>query len=108
MPIVARAGTNVTVAFTIKNVGEHAWADKDEGKLLGWLPGGEYRFPFQSAAPGRSMTTSGSFSVPATPGRYVYEFRMVHEKEPWFAFGEALEIEVEVVATGSTIMRTIP
>ncbi|MBD0371360.1 MAG: hypothetical protein ICV60_11030 [Pyrinomonadaceae bacterium] len=110
MPVVAQAGSNVSVSFTLKNTGEYSWLEAEAVRLLGWLPGrNELRLSFsRQVNPGNSITISGAFSVPTTPGRYVYDFRMVHEAGSWFAFGEALEVEVEVVANGSTIMRTFP
>ncbi|MBI4347826.1 MAG: hypothetical protein HY553_13300 [Elusimicrobia bacterium] len=91
-PPVMRAGETATVSVTMRATGTSAWTASGGYKLGAQGPadnrhwrGGRVGLS-SSDRVGRNATKTFTFTVtaPATPGRYVFQWRMVQERVAWF------------------------
>src|SRR3989344_5731625 len=109
VPDEMAAGQKYYPNITFKNTGTASWTRSDVFRLGSQSPQdnttwGTNRFNLETGdviAPGQSKTFTMPITAPATPGNYIFQWRMVQELVGWFG-DISQSVTVAVSPTGPT------
>ncbi len=107
VPSSVAAGATFTAAVTMRNTGNTTWSHASGYRLgsqnphdnTNWGTGRLYLAAGDQVAPQETKTFTMTFTAPATPGTYAFQWRMVRETIAWFG-ATTPSVSVTVVPAG--------
>ncbi len=92
VPSAMLAGSTALVSITMQNTGDSTWSEAGLFRLgtqapqdnSTWLGTNRVGLGLDTVVPGDPYTFTFTITAPATPGTYVFQWRMVHDTVTWF------------------------